>query len=62
MTPAPERRHFLAVFVLSLALLMPEIALTRILSVAFVSHYASVAISLAMFGLGLSGLVVYVLP
>src|SRR5262245_23756296 len=58
----PSRRHYGAVFVLSLSLLMLEIAVARVLSVAFFSHYAFVAISLAMFGLGLSGLVVYLLP
>src|SRR5215813_13684163 len=58
----PSRRHYGAVFVLSLSLLMLEIAVARVLSVAFFSHYAFVAISLAMFGLGLSGLVIYLLP
>ena len=58
----PSTRHYAAVFLLSLSLLMLEIAVARILSVALFSHYAFVAISLAMFGLGLSGLVVYLLP
>jgi spermidine synthase len=58
----PSSRHYGAVFVLSLCLLMLEIAVARILSVALLSHYAFVAVSLAMFGLGLSGLVVYLLP
>src|SRR5436853_7208344 len=62
MTLLPERRHYLAIFFVSLSLLMLEITVARILTVALFSHYAFVAISLAMFGLGLSGLVVYLLP
>jgi len=62
MTHLPQRRHYLAVFFVSLSLLMLEITVARILTVALFSHYAFVAISLAMFGLGLSGLVVYLLP
>jgi spermidine synthase len=62
MNHLPERRHYLAVFFVSLALLMLEITVARILTVALYSHYAFVAISLAMFGLGMSGLVVYLLP
>src|SRR5688572_7327547 len=62
MNHLPERRHYLAVFFVSLCLLMLEITVARILTVALYSHYAFVAISLAMFGLGLSGLVVYLLP
>jgi len=45
-----------------MAILVLEITVARILSVALFSHYAFVAISLAMFGLGLSGLVVYLFP
>jgi spermidine synthase len=60
--PAPARRHYLAVFLLSLAVMMLEITVARILSVVLFSHYAFVAISLAMFGLGLSGLIVYLFP
>jgi len=62
MTLTPERRHFFAIFAISLAILVLEITVARILSVALFSHYAFVAISLAMFGLGLSGLVVYLFP
>ena len=58
----PRGRHYLAVFLLSLTVLMLEIAYARILSVALFSHYAFVAVSLAMFGIGVSGLVVYLLP
>lgn len=62
MSLTPAKRHYALIFVLSLSLLMLEIATARILSVALLSHYAFVAISLAMFGLGLSALVVYLLP
>jgi hypothetical protein len=58
----PTRLHYLIIFSISLALLMQEIAVARVLSVALLSHYAFVAISLAMLGLGLSSLVVYLLP
>lgn len=59
---SPSRRHYAAIFLVSLALLVLEISVARILSVALYSHYAFVAISLAMFGLGVSSLVVYLLP
>lgn len=62
MSTEPGRRHYLAVFTISLSLLVLEIAVARVLSVALLSHYAFVAISLAMFGLGTSGLVVYLFP
>lgn len=62
MNHLPQRRHYLAVFFVSLALLMLEITVARLFTVAFYSHYAFVAVSLAMFGLGLSGLIVYLLP
>ena len=62
MPTEPQRRHYLAVFLLSMALLQLEIAVARIMSVALFSHYAFVAVSLAMCGLGVSGLVVYLLP
>lgn len=62
MSLEPARRHYLAVGIVSMALLTLEITVARVLSVALSSHYAFVAISLAMFGLGLSGLIVYLLP
>ncbi|HSP95638.1 MAG TPA: hypothetical protein VL049_00140, partial [Candidatus Dormibacteraeota bacterium] len=58
--PAP--RHYLAIFILSLALLALEISTARVLSVVLLSHYAFVAVSLAMFGLGLGALAVYLAP
>lgn len=44
------------------ALLMLEVALTRILSVVMWYHFAFFTISVALFGLAASGLVVYLLP
>jgi hypothetical protein len=46
LTPAP--RHYVLIFVLSLSLLMLQIATARILSVALLSHYAFVAIPLGI--------------
>jgi hypothetical protein len=45
-----------AISIISLSLLMFEIALTRIFSVMFTYHYAFLAISLALFGLGMGGI------
>jgi len=60
--PRPAFRHYAAVFVLSFSVLVLEIAVARVLSVAFFSHYAFVAVSLVMLGLGVGGLVVYLRP
>src|SRR3954463_6222432 len=45
----------------SAALLMTELALTRIFSVTMYYHFAFLAISIALFGLSASGVFVYVL-
>jgi hypothetical protein len=45
----------------SAALLMTELALTRIFSVTMYYHFAFLAISIALFGLSASGVAVYVL-
>src|SRR5918995_6363188 len=45
----------------SAALLMTELALTRIFSVTMYYHFAFLAISIALFGLSASGVLVYVL-
>jgi len=49
-------------FLLSTATLMYELILTRIFSVLMWYHFASMAISLALFGLGTAALVVTLLP
>ena len=58
----PAARHYAAIFVLALTVLALEITVARVLSVALLSHYAFVAVSLAMFGIGLGALAVYLAP
>lgn len=50
------------VFLISLSLLVNELLLTRIFSVIFMYHFAFLVISLALFGLGISGIAVYLYP
>jgi hypothetical protein len=50
------------VFLISLSLLVNELLLTRIFSVLFMYHFAFLVISLALFGLGISGIAVYLYP
>ncbi len=59
-SPAPTRHDLAAVACLSSALLMTELALTRIFSVVMYYHFAFLAISIALFGLSASGVFVYV--
>lgn len=61
-TGSPTRRVYAGVFTLCLGTLMYELALTRIFSVLMWYHFASMAISLALFGMGAAALVVYLLP
>jgi spermidine synthase len=61
-TTGSPRRLFWGIFILSLAVLVLQIALTRVLSVVLWYHFAFVAISLAMLGLALAGIVLYVAP
>ncbi len=49
-------------FLLCLGVLMYELVLTRIFSVLMYYHFASMAISLALFGMGLAALVVQLRP
>jgi len=51
-----------AVFFISLTLLLSELLLTRVFSVLFMSHLAFLVISLALFGLGVGGITVYLFP
>jgi spermidine synthase len=51
-----------AVFSMSLSLLLSELLLTRIFSVLFMYHFAFMVISLALFGLGVGGIAVYLFP
>src|SRR3954453_1756589 len=51
---------YLAVALTTLATLLLELSLTRIFSVVFYYHFAFLAISIALFGLGLGGVFSYV--
>ncbi len=55
-----ERRTFLAgVFLMSLGSLLLELSLTRLFSVLFFYHFAFMAISIALLGLGAGGVFAY---
>jgi hypothetical protein len=56
----PWPQFFLAVSLTTLATLLLELALTRIFSVVFYYHFAFLAISIALFGLGAGGVFSYV--
>ncbi|MFH1386571.1 MAG: hypothetical protein ABIH50_02790 [bacterium] len=53
---------YFGIFFVSLATLMNELFLTRIFSVTVFYHFAFVAISLAMFGMTVGALIVYLYP
>jgi hypothetical protein len=56
------RPMYAGLFMVALATLMYEILLTRIFSVTMFYHFAFVAISIAMFGMTLGAVLVYLLP
>jgi hypothetical protein len=56
-----DRLLLFGIAAVSAALLMTELALTRIFSVTMYYHFAFLAISIALFGLSASGVLVYVL-
>jgi hypothetical protein len=56
-----DRLSLFGIAAVSAALLMTELALTRIFSVTMYYHFAFLAISIALFGLSASGVLVYVL-
>jgi hypothetical protein len=56
------RRMYAGVGLITLATLLLELLLTRIFSVSLSYHFAFMVISLALFGLGLSGVVLYLRP
>ncbi len=58
----PVRALGPAIFLVSLAILLVELLLTRIFSVVMFHHFSFLAVSLAMLGLGLGGLLVNLLP
>ena len=53
--PSPIGRRLAGVALVSAALLMTELALTRIFSVVMYYHFAFLAISIALFGVSASG-------
>jgi hypothetical protein len=56
-----DRASLAGIAAVSAALLMTELSLTRIFSVTMYYHFAFLAISIALFGLSASGVLVYVL-
>ena len=63
MTPITSNRRLCGgIFFLCMATLMYELILTRIFSVLMWYHFASMAISLALFGMGGAALLVYLRP
>jgi hypothetical protein len=56
------RIPYVAVFLTSLSTLMLELALTRLFSATMYYHFAFMAISLALFGSGASGVFIYLMP
>ena len=61
MRPDPAWRVLAGVSLISGALLMTELSLTRIFSVTMYYHFAFLAISIALFGLSASGVYVFLL-
>src|SRR5688572_24933981 len=62
--PAPRagRWTYAALFLVALATLMYEVLLTRIFSVTMYYHFAFVAVSVALFGMTLGAVIVYLFP
>jgi hypothetical protein len=61
-TAVVERRSYAGLFMVTLATLMYEILLTRIFSVTMWYHFAFMAVSVAMFGMTVGAVAVYVRP
>jgi hypothetical protein len=57
-----KKQTYLGLFMITLATLMYEILLTRIFSVTMWYHFAFMAISVAMFGMTVGAILVYLLP
>jgi len=60
--PRAGRFTYAALFLIALATLMYEVLLTRIFSVTMYYHFAFVAVSVALFGMTLGAVLVYMLP
>jgi hypothetical protein len=61
-SPRPSGHVYAGLFLVTLATIVYEIALTRIFSVTMWYHFAFVAISVAMFGMTVGALIVYLRP
>ena len=59
---SPKRRIYAGLFMVTLATLLLEIALTRIFSVTMWYHFSFMVISVAMFGMSTGAVLVYLLP
>src|SRR6266566_4833117 len=66
MTPLEPQRAsrltYASLFLVALATLMYEVLLTRIFSVTLYYHFAFVAVSVALFGMTVGAVLVYLLP
>jgi hypothetical protein len=62
VTGAARWQTYVGLFMVALATLMYEILLTRIFSVTMWYHFAFMAISVAMFGMTVGALLVYIFP
>jgi hypothetical protein len=60
MTHQPRPADYIGLFLIALSTLMLEILLTRIFSVTLWYHLAFVAVSIAMFGMTLGAVIVYI--
>src|SRR5687768_13811413 len=60
--PRAGRLTYAALFLVALATLMYEVLLTRIFSVTMYYHFAFVAVSVALFGMTLGAVIVYLFP
>jgi len=58
----PTRGTYLGIFLLALVTLMYELVLTRVFSVSMWYHFAFMAISVAMFGMTVGAVIVYLKP
>lgn len=57
-----SRPLLLGIFFVAMAMLLLEVVLTRIFSVTMYYHFAFMVVSITLFGMGVSGIFVYLLP
>ena len=60
--PQVTKSNYIGIFLVALSTLMYEILLTRIFSVTMGYHFAFMAVSLAMFGMTVGAIIVYIFP